>query len=330
MKIAIRADGGNSIGMGHIMRTLVLAKELSKINDVFYICRIDEPLSDTYSIGIEKVKSKGFVVKTIREKHMLSDLKIFKSDLLITDSYDIDEKYFHETKKMFNKTAYIDDMNLYNFNVDFLINQNIDAMDYKYKVNDNTKLFLGSQYTMLRDEFRNLPQKHIKKKVKDIMLTVGGADPYYVTEQILNYVEQLDYNFHVVIGPSFGKNTVLKSYESKKVKLYFNANMYEIMQKCDLAISACGSTLYELAACGTPTLGIILADNQSDIAIKMEKLGIIQNLGWYNKIDQTYLIDCLDKLSQNIKTRENISLKSQELINGNGIEKLVDYINSLA
>ena len=40
MKIAIRADGGSKIGMGHIMRTLVLAKELAKTNDVFYICRI--------------------------------------------------------------------------------------------------------------------------------------------------------------------------------------------------------------------------------------------------------------------------------------------------
>ncbi len=52
MKIAIRADGGAKIGMGHIMRTLVLAKELSKNHDVFYICRVDNPLSEKYRIGI--------------------------------------------------------------------------------------------------------------------------------------------------------------------------------------------------------------------------------------------------------------------------------------
>ncbi len=35
MKIAIRAEGGFQIGMGHIMRTLALAKELAKANEVF-------------------------------------------------------------------------------------------------------------------------------------------------------------------------------------------------------------------------------------------------------------------------------------------------------
>ncbi|MCR5796546.1 MAG: hypothetical protein K6G63_01315 [Eubacterium sp.] len=39
------------------------------------------------------------------------------------------------------------------------------------------------------------------------------------------------------------------------------------MQKCDIAISAAGSTLYELCACGVPTITYTTADNQ----IKAEK-----------------------------------------------------------
>lgn len=39
--------------------------------------------------------------------------------MLITDSYDVDDNYFNKTKIMFNKTVYIDDMNLHYFNVDF-------------------------------------------------------------------------------------------------------------------------------------------------------------------------------------------------------------------
>ena len=34
-KILIRADGGKEIGLGHVMRTLVLAKELSKYFDIY-------------------------------------------------------------------------------------------------------------------------------------------------------------------------------------------------------------------------------------------------------------------------------------------------------
>ena len=94
MRIAIRADGGASIGMGHIMRTLVLAKEFAKNNEVFYVCRVqgdislplskienskDETLynriSDKYITGIEKVIGEGFKVLFIREENLLEDLK---------------------------------------------------------------------------------------------------------------------------------------------------------------------------------------------------------------------------------------------------------------
>lgn len=90
---------------------------------------------------------------------------------------------------MFEITGYIDDMNLYYFNVNFIINQNIGAEEYFYKVNKDIKLFLGINYTMLREEFRSLQPKDIKLKVSDVMLTVGGADPSHVTEKVLNWVK---------------------------------------------------------------------------------------------------------------------------------------------
>ncbi|MBU3126662.1 UDP-2,4-diacetamido-2,4,6-trideoxy-beta-L-altropyranose hydrolase [Clostridium tagluense] len=323
MKIAIRADGGATIGMGHIMRTLVLAKELSKVHDVFYICRVDNPLSDKYIIGIEKIKSQGFVVKAIREDFILLDLKDIQADLLITDSYDVYEKYFDETKKMFNKTAYIDDMNLHYFNVDFLINQNVDGVDFAYKVNNDTKLLIGSDYIMLRDEFRAVSEKYIKEKVNDIMITVGGADPHHITEQILDYVKILDYTFHIVVGPSFEKDNCLKDFENSKVRVYYNANMYEIMQNCDIAISACGSTLYELAVCGVPTLGLIIADNQQGIAKKMDELGMIKNMGWYDNLIKDKFIDDLNYICNSFVKRREISLKAKKAIDGNGVKRIV-------
>lgn len=328
MKIAIRADGGTHIGMGHIMRTLVLAKELSKKHDVFYICRVDNPLSEKYKIGIEKVKSQGFDVKGIRENSVLLDLAGIEADLLITDSYDVDEQYFNATKRMFTKTAYIDDMNLYYFNVDFLINPNLDAVDFKYRVNNNTKLLVGAQYIMLRHEFRSACEKNIKEKPEGIMITVGGGDPYHITEQILSYINMLDYNFHVVVGPSFEKDNTLKNFESEKIKLYYNANMYEIMQKCDIAISACGSTLYELAACGVPTLGLIIADNQQGIAKKMDQLGIIKNMGWYNKLLKGKFIEDLTILCNNFIKRKEMCEKSKNAIDGNGVQRIVQELMS--
>ncbi len=331
MKIAIRADGGANIGMGHVIRTIALAKEIAKSSDVFYICKVNNCISNEYSVGIDKIRAEGFHVITISEHNLINEIISIEADCLITDSYDVDENYFNKTAEYFKYTGYIDDLCLHDYNVNFIINQNINALDLDYNYNTTCKFFLGSKYIMLRDEFRNTKPKHISEKVEDIMITAGGADSLCFTQTILNCVKETDYNFHVAIGSSFEKEYIQKilSHESDNVHFYFNANMYELMNRCDLAISAAGSTLYELAACGTPTLGIVLADNQLGIAEKMHEMGIINYLGWYHRIDNKRLINKIDELSKNIEARREISLKAQKLIDGKGVEEIAKYINSL-
>ncbi|GAE03141.1 glycosyl transferase-like protein [Clostridium botulinum B str. Osaka05] len=331
MKIGIRADGGSKIGMGHIMRTLVLAKELAKTNDVFYICKVDNLLSNKYKSGIDKVKAEGFDIVTINENNIINDLRHIVADCLITDSYDVNEGYFNLTKDMFKITGYIDDMNLYYFNVDFIINQNIGAEEYSYKANKDTKLFLGTNYTMLREEFRKNINKNIKKEVQNVMITVGGADPNGITNIICDYVKDLELKFHIVIGPSFKEKNIKKLTYLENLKdninLYFNANMIEIMNKCDIAISACGSTLYELSACRVPALGLIIADNQEKIAHKMHEDGLIYNLGWYKDLTKDIILDNIKKISK-LDNRQ-IIINNQKIINKNGVEKLAIEIEKI-
>ncbi|STA92936.1 glycosyl transferase-like protein [Clostridium cochlearium] len=60
-------------------------------------------------------------------------------------------------------------MNLHYFDVDFIINQNTGEEKLKYNVNDDTKLFLGTNYTILREEFRNYQYKKILTKKFQIL-----------------------------------------------------------------------------------------------------------------------------------------------------------------
>lgn len=334
MRIAIRADGGIEIGMGHIMRTLVLAHELSKENEVFYVCRkteVDNQIMqikncEKYKNGIMKVLDDGFEVVLISENNLIDEMKNVKADILITDSYDVDEEYFRQTKKMFSKTAYIDDMNLYNFDVDYLINQNVNAKAFFYKTSQNTRLLLGCEYVMLRSEFRNVQNKNINKKVKDILITVGGGDPDYITEKLLSFVKSLDYNFHVVIGPCFDKIDKLIKFQNEKIKLYFNANMSDLMKFCDIAISACGSTLYELSACGVPAIGIITAGNQQAIGNKMDELGVIISIGWHNDLSKSKVIECIQSINNDWNKRKEMSLIAQKIVDGEGAKRIANVL----
>ena len=86
--IIIRADGGNLIGLGHVMRMIVLAKELSKLNKVLFLCRSSNLNKDRFQSGIEVIKKNGFSVIEISEENVMEDIikaqKKYKAELIIT------------------------------------------------------------------------------------------------------------------------------------------------------------------------------------------------------------------------------------------------------
>ena len=72
-------------------------------------------------------------------------------------------------------------------------------------------------------------------------------------------------NYHVICGNFNAHEKELEKKANKfvNINLYKNvSNMAEIMKKCDLAISAAGSTLYELASLSIPSIVFSFADNQ--------------------------------------------------------------------
>ena len=82
--IYIRADGGKSIGMGHIMRTLTLAREFEKYGyDVVYLCQN----KCEYMSGINKVMDSGFNVILLPNNQIESIInENIKKDCLIIDN----------------------------------------------------------------------------------------------------------------------------------------------------------------------------------------------------------------------------------------------------
>lgn len=319
MNICIRADGGSYIGMGHVMRTLAVAKELIKYHNVFYACRMDKPLSDKYKPGIDKIKSEGFKVIYIDENDIINGISKIEADCIITDSYDVNEEYFNRVKKMFKISGCLDDERTCSyFNVDFLINQNIYGNKLGYKVNDDTELMLGCDYVILREEFRNLHEKIINRNIEKIMITVGGSDNDNLTKKILQNISKLNAKVYVVIGPGFTNINRLMKYKKYNVKVCVNPVMSELMMDCDAAIASCGTTLFELAACGTPTIGIVAAENQKFAAKYMDKEGVIK----YSSIENIFnTIKTLD-----YEKRYDMSIKGKKLVDGMGIKRIVDNI----
>lgn len=337
-KILIRADGGKKIGMGHIMRMLTLANELKEKFEVIFLCKDNK--EKQYEAGIEKIKNDGFQVEVIDDTKVISEIiKIqnsIEAYMLLTDSYDVNEQYFDTLKLYFNLTGYVDDINKCKMDVDFIINQNINAenLEYSKNINSETKLLLGTKYCMLREEFRkNILDKDIKEKCENILITLGGMDKDWNTLKIVKKIKSYDKNIHVVIGSAFDSLLIKELYKLSKeypnIKIYENANMSKLMKLCDIAISACGSTLYELCAMRLPTLGVVIADNQLEIAKQMVEKQVIICGMWMRDSTVNEIDNLLTKLILDYELRKRIIERQGELVNINGVSILRKEIENL-
>ena len=95
--------------------------------------------------------------------------------------------------------------------------------------------------------------------------------------------------------------------------------MPALMAWADIAIAASGSTSWELAFMGLPSLVISLADNQIAIAEKLYKYQIIHYLGWYEQIQIKQINQAVQELIGDRTKRKQMSLKGRKLVDGNGV-----------
>ena len=309
--------------MGHVMRMTELARVLAKDMDVFFVSKFITEKPDVYSAGIDFVMERGFRVELLSATDFLSGLKSINADCFLTDSYDVTMEYFDFLKAHFPFSICLDGENdICKFlNVDLIINQNSYAGDLIYRTNPHTKKLLGLQYLILRDEFTGRSPKKIAPNVQNVMVTVGGSDRDNNTEKILKQLLPFDYRLKVIIGGAFTHEESLLPYASKKVELCKNARMSNVMDWCDVAVTACGSTVYELAAMGVPALGFAAAPNQELGLVNMDKLGTLKA----SQIDNI----AEDMSVFTAEVRAEMSKQGQALADGRGKYRIAAAIREI-
>jgi len=339
--VYIRADANEVIGSGHVMRCLAIAQELKRQGkDVTFL------IADERSK--EMIIEKGFLVICLHSVwddleqeldkllHVIEEKQI---SLLMIDSYYVTEHYLQGLHQH-TQLVYIDDLNTFPYSVDLLINYNIYApqLDYKecYKrAGFLTKFLLGCKYVPLREEFREVCYKQ-SEQVLRVMITSGGTDSYNVIGnllEILYYQEWFgDIQYDIIVG-RFNRNREMleeqwKLYEN--IHFYYNvSNMSDYMKQCDIAVTAAGSTIYELCACGVPSIIYTFADNQLAIAHAVSKMGLLPWVGDVRENMKSCMGNIISEIESLINDKENRNRQSQvimHLVDGKGCARIVREI----
>lgn len=309
--IYIRTDGNTQIATGHLVRCLSIARALKGNAHVSFL------VSDTESFlllqnffdmpeefPVHILENAGYN----KPEAELSSLIPFGAPaacpendasrpVLFIDSYFVTERYLTSLKPYF-KLAYIDDLRKFDYPVELVVNYDLltpkTRQAYELFYSRAGQKLLGGSYAPLRTQFQCRQPKAgdfdlSLKSVPDsgtchILLTTGGSDPYHtclrLTRYLLNYYSY-GYHYHIVAGRlNTDKEALTSLSENSPVTIHENvSDMAGLMASCDLAVSAAGTTLYELCATGVPSASLIIADNQEASAKAFDETGMIPLLG---------------------------------------------------
>ena len=316
--VLIRADGSHALGMGHIYRALNLADALTSWAKVRFITRGDEiayvKLAERYPTDITRNDDEDY------EKICASPL-----DAIVVDKLNNNASYMRRLKSQCRVLVSFDDCG-----------EGVKEADIAFNVlyhcektvkTGSTRVYNEPSYAIINPQFsetRRVKQKTLFK----ILVTLGGADTLGLTPGVIETLDALSEEFQMtaVIGPAFKHHSELEKAVARckhKIDVRFNVpDMWNAMTEANLAISAGGNTLFELAATGTPAIVLCEELFEVETADRMMKEGTCENLGYSKPFDEQRLRQTTLNMIKDSKRRQKMSEVGRRLVDGRGSERV--------
>jgi UDP-2,4-diacetamido-2,4,6-trideoxy-beta-L-altropyranose hydrolase len=269
-KVAVlRADASDLIGVGHVMRSLALGEALLDVGFDVMLATVGLPAGmreEAHKCGITVVDLQCVPFGAADALATLS----LNGAVLVIDGYKFEREFFEILENQATHFAVIDD------NVEtkalapsVVINQNPHATPEMYAhMSGAPQLLLGLQYALLRREVLEATKQSINTVAGKVFIAMGGSDFLQLTAPIVDGLKDLDIEICVAIGPTNGQRQQIEETVKSihRARVIAQVDYITELASSSLAILAAGSSLWEAAALGVPSLGLIVADNQVNLA----------------------------------------------------------------
>lgn len=303
MRVVFRVDASQHIGSGHVMRCLVLAEAL-RDNGYSVLFATRAQVADLNDF----ISSKGFSVINLMQPSdwqtptssadyaawlQVSEIedsqdfiyKVENADLVIVDHYGINIKWHKQVKQHLSCTLMVIDDLVREHEADIVLDQtlNRDALEYT-KFRDCLAL-TGTDYALLKSGFRGSREYLLHStppETHNILISMGGIDLPNASLSVLGTLQHLVKKIPTTIllskrSPNYEKVKAFVNTNSDWVNhVDFVDNMPEFMAQYSLMIGAPGSTSWERACLGIPSIIVPIADNQQTIAQQLESANAVK------------------------------------------------------
>lgn len=334
--LCIRADAGPSMGIGHLMRCLALAQAWQDRGGAVTV--VTAPGQSALK---SRLVGEGFAVHELEAlPGTLADAvetlaTVAAHGWLVVDGYQFRTDYLLALKAGKCRVLAVDDLGAIDLEAaDLVLNQNMQATADLYGgCVAASRLLLGSSFALLRRDF--LQERRIAAGTRDgaarsVVITLGGSDPANVSARVLELlgnVRDLRLQVTVVIGPA---NPHLASLQVAAAQLQTThdvtlvtdpPDLPALLARADVAVSAAGSSCWELACLGVPMLLVVIADNQRPGATALAAGNMAIVAGGTRAED---LLPLLRTLITDPGVRRRLSQAAAQLIDGRGAGRVAE------
>lgn len=276
-KVAVlRADASSSIGVGHVMRSLSLGEAL--LDEGFGVELVSFELAPSLqslatSCGVEVVELSCAPRSSEDAQFVLQR----NANLVVVDGYEFSREFFAVLETSSTPFAVIDDnVETSAHSPSAVINQNPHASASMYAhLQGNPKLLLGLQYAMVRKEVCEVAAMNLQSCEGEVFVAMGGADFLGLTAPIVEALAETGLQIRVAVGHANTQRAHIQKLADQlgNVTLIEQQDYVSSLASAHVAVLAAGSSLWEACVVGTPSIGLVVAENQFASANAAKKLG---------------------------------------------------------
>lgn len=343
ISIGFRVDAGNITGTGHLMEIVSLIKSLREKIDFcgvavandYPLCREKlAPLVDRLELIPEAVIGDGefdFMAPIIEEEAV---------EFMVTDMLKKPASYYEKFAELVKDTYVILDSEVHEeIPATVVVNFNILQSQVYYDEltssgDGGSEYFIGPKYAVLDESLRKdwSDKVSFNEEVKKIFVNQGGSDPYALTAKTLRALEKVNLaqEIIVVVGGALKKEDREELNELRpKLKgsysFYENvplSEMYRLLNESDLALTAAGNTLYEMAFFGLPSIIICHHEDHNRVAESFAKRKAAVNLGIGTDVSEDEIAEATVSMINDIEGRRSLSETARGIVDGLGTSRL--------
>jgi spore coat polysaccharide biosynthesis predicted glycosyltransferase SpsG len=281
-------ESSKTRGMGHLFRSLLYASYLDSINEQ-YIVLINNDKS-----AIDILASKNISYRLVdfsdTSNWQTQLIKEYHADVWLEDKFETSIEMAMNIKKNHIPLCAIDE---FGPGAD-LCDVHFAGMIYLtgHEVRGK-KICCGAEYVILNPEIDQY--KKIRSEVSNVIISLGGSDPYGLTVDIVKEISKADYNVEIIIGPDFEYRKELEEANVKRYPILQNVpSLIQEFSKFDFAITGGGVTCCEANSCGIPCIIFANAPHEVHTGYFMEERGGAVYAGSYEGWDKAKITHIAD------------------------------------